>query len=115
MKDPLTGEEFEPKLSSQKFANAKNRIAYNNMKQNAFRKEKTVLDKPLANNFKILKHLMIDKDEHRVHSQFLLGMGFDFKAFNGVEKHNEKNGYCVYCFILIHDDQHTKIIRHDRL
>ena len=114
MKDLLTGEEFEPKKSSQKFANAKNRIKNNNMLANDFRKEKSVLDKPLSKNLKILNELMSGKREASFHQEFLRGKGFDFKAVNGLEQHEGKYCPCVYQYMLLRDGENIKIIRHDR-
>lgn len=57
-KDPLTGEEFQPKRSNQKFSNMENRIKYHNDKANQLRKKNALIDKPLRLNQKILDKLM---------------------------------------------------------
>jgi hypothetical protein len=113
-KDLLTGEEFEPKKISQKFVNAKNRITYHNKKSNELRKKNAKLDKPLHINLKVLNELMDGKKEETFHDQFLLGKGFDFKVFNRLVTHKDKTYFCIYQYIKIHDNQHTKFIRDDR-
>jgi hypothetical protein len=114
MIDPLTGEEFQPKKNSQRFANAQNRIKYNNMMANEFRREKSVLDKPLSNNLKILNELMSGKNEGVFHDQYLLGKGYDFKAFNCVKEHNGTRGYGIYHYVMLpHENEHRKFVRYE--
>ena len=48
--DPLTGEEFIPKKSSQRFATPANRIKYNNEKASKTRIKRAFIDKPLHQN-----------------------------------------------------------------
>lgn len=114
MKDLLTGEEFEPKKSSQKFANAANRIKYNNKLANEFRKSKAFIDKPLSKNLKILNELMYGKKEAAFHQEFLLGKGFDFRCTNRVDTYRGTRYNCVYQYILVHNKAYTKIIKDDR-
>jgi len=114
MKDLLTGEEFQPKKISQKFKTAQNRIKYHNQKSNELRKKKAKVDGPLHKNLRILNELMEGKSEETFHDQFLLGKGFDFKVTNRVLSHKDQPYFCVYQYIKIHENGHTKIIRDDR-
>ena len=111
MIDPHTGEAFEPKRKSQKFATPQNRIAFNNAKAAAIRAEKSAYDKPLHINFRILEEIMDGKSEVRVHQERLIGKGFHFGVHNHVEKYGETYRYCVYKYILVHEEEYTKIIR----
>jgi len=114
MIDLLTGEEFEPKRSWQKFATSENRIKYNNQCAKKIRKEKSILDKPLYQNYKILCELMKGKREAIFHQQFLLGKGFNFSTHNRIQEYDSKNYYCVYQYIMIHEKENTKFIYDDR-
>ena len=60
-KDLYTGELFEPKRITQKFANSKNRIAYHNFNATKLRQSIAHINKPLHVNLKILNELMIEK------------------------------------------------------
>lgn len=114
MKDLLTGEEFEPKKNSQKFANAANRIKYNNKLANELRKSKAFIDKPLNKNLKILNELLSGKKEAIFHEQYLLGKGFDYRFTNRVDIYEGIRYNCVYQYFIIHNKPNTKIIRDDR-
>ena len=112
MKDLLTGEEFEPKRSTQKFACSENRIKYNNMRANELRTEKSIIDKPLSNNLNILNKLMMGKNEAIFYNQYLLGKEYDFKVFNCVKEYNGTRGYGIYQYIMLHlENEQTKFIR----
>lgn len=113
MIDPYTGEEFEPKRRSQKFATPQNRIAYNNAKAAAIREEKSKYDKPLHLNYRILEEVTKGKREVRLHQERLIGKGFHFGVHNHVEMHGETYRYCIYQYVLVHEGEYTKIIRND--
>lgn len=116
MKDLLTGEEFEPKRIDQKFANPANRIKYYNLKAKNERIEFSKLDKPLKINKKIIDELLAGKKEAELNHQFLLGKGFDFRAYNRIQTYNDQNCFCVYQYIIINDNQKctTKFIIDER-
>ena len=114
-KDPLTGEEFIPKKSSQRFATPQNRIKYNNERASKIRLEKAFIDKPLHSNRNILKALLGAKSEIMVHQEFLRGNGFNYNIVTHMEKWEDKNVPCVYEFMIISlpNDQ-IKILKNDR-
>ena len=115
MIDPHTGEEFEPKRKSQKFATPQNRIAFNNAKAALIREEKSVIDRPLHKNYRILEELMAGGlNQFTLSQERLIGKGFDFRVHNNVEKYEDKLHYCVYEYILIQEGINTKIVRNDR-
>lgn len=116
MKDLLTGEEFEPMRIDQKFANAANRIKYYNLKAKKERIELSKLDKPLKINKRIIDELLGGKKEAEFNQQFLLGKGFDFRAYNRVQEHNNQNHFCIYQYIIVNDNKTgtTKFITDER-
>ena len=110
--DPLTGEVFTALRSNQVFANNENRIRYNNLKAKELRENKSHIDKPLLNNYRILNVLMTGKTEEFFHKQFLLGRGYSFLVLTHYEEHNEKKCIAVYNFILLPlDGDKIKVIR----
>lgn len=110
--DPLTGEVFFPLRSNQVFANDENRIRYNNLKAKEIRENKSHVDKPLLNNFRILNDLMTSKDEEVFYKQFLLGRGYSFYVHTHYEEHNDNKYIAVYNFILMPlEGDKIKIIR----
>ena len=112
--DLLTGEEFIPKRSTQKFANAKNRIAYHNFNATKFRQSLSKFNKPLHQNIRILNEIMKDKEEAIFHKQFLLGKGFSFSVHTHLEEYNDKNLCAVYQYIFFPlENQQIKIIKND--
>jgi hypothetical protein len=115
MIDPYTGEEFDPKRRNQKFATPENRIACNNAKAAMAREERSIIDKPLHVNYRILKDLMAGGlNEVTISQERLIGKGFDFRVHNNVEKYQDKLHYCVYEYVLVQEGTSTKIVRNDR-
>ena len=113
--DPLTGEEFVQKKSSQKFACAENRIKYNNDRANEIRREKSVLDKPLSKNLRVLDEIMLGKTEGIFHDEFLIGREYTFSAFNCIKEHNGVRGYGIYHYLMLpHGKDYRKFIRYDK-
>jgi len=76
--DPLTGEEFLPKRSNQKFANRENQIRYNNLIAAEERHAKAKSRKILDNNRKVLKRILGDCNEILKTLDYLEGAGLDF-------------------------------------
>lgn len=116
MKDLLTGEEFEPKRVTQKFATPGNRIKYYNEKAKEERHELAKLDKLLKQNKKIIEELLSGKKEVECNQQFLLGKGFSFKVHNRVQDFKGERYFCVYQYIILNNSktQMTKFILDDR-
>lgn len=111
--DLLTGEQFTPKRSTQKFANAKNRIAYHNLNATKLRQSVSFVNKPLHLNLRILNELMNDKEEAIFNKQFLLGKGFSFDIHTHVKEYNGVNRYAVYQYVIISlDNEQIKFIKY---
>ncbi len=110
-KDPLTGEEFNPKRSNQRFACPENRIKYHNNEANQERKETDFVNKPLRHNRKTLNKLMKGKDKATFHEEFLKGKDYNFLVYNGTCKVEKGTGYCLYNYILIFEKPNVHVIR----
>jgi hypothetical protein len=113
-KDPLTGEEFEPKRINQKFATPANRIKYNNMKASKLNRERAFFDKPCRKSHVILKSLY-NPDSENIYNMYLLeGKGVDFKAWNNMVDTKEYGKlYAFYNFAIrrIPDTDNIQIIK----
>ncbi len=110
--DPLTGEIFIAFRANQVFANDENRIRYNNLKAKELRENKSQVDKPLLNNFRILNDLLTGKEEEVFHKQFLLGRGYSFLVFTNYEDYKGKRCLAVYKYIIVPmEDDKIKIIK----
>ncbi|WP_309640752.1 hypothetical protein [Flavobacterium sp.] len=114
--DPLTGEEFEPKKKSQRFACPANRIKYNNQKAIKLRESRSFLDKHVHKNHLILKEICGNRKENIFNMYFLEGKGFRFDATNHDMMFQNRFERCVYEFIVIpvENSDNFKIINHDR-
>lgn len=114
--DLLTGEEFIPKRSTQKFANAKNRIAYNNLNATKLRQSTSHINKPLHLNLRILNELMKNKKEAIFHEQFLLGKGFSFIVRTHTEVFNGEDICAIYQYIILPlENEQFKIIKNAKI
>lgn len=111
--DPHTNEEFVPKRSNHKFANAKNRQDYHNAKAKKLRKEKAAFDKPMHQNYKIIDELMANKNKIMESKEFLRGKGFNQNAYHHMVQIEGKTGYALYNFILIYSETHVTILRNN--
>lgn len=109
-KDLLTGEEFVPKRINQKFANAANRIRYNNNRANEVRRNKEFVNKHLHSNHRILVEIMGREKEKIFHKEFLNGKGMHFGVLTHYERVEGKSVMAIYQF-LIHPDgkEHVRI------
>ncbi len=112
--DPLTGEEFEPKRSNQRFACPENRIKYHNDNANRKRKKREFINKPLRKNGKILDYWMKGKDKATFHYEFLRGAGYDFYVYNSTCVVENKTGYCLYDYILTFEKPYVHVYRENR-
>jgi len=114
-KDPLTGEEFMPKKSSQRFATPANRIKYNNEKASKLNSERAFIDKPLHGNRNTLKELLGNKTEIIVHAEFLRGRGYNFTLTTHYDRWEGTNVPCIYEFMIIAmPNEQIKIVKNDR-
>lgn len=114
-KDPLTGEEFIPKKSSQRFATPANRIKFNNEKASQIRTKRSFVDKPLHQNQLILLELLANKKETIVHQEFLRGRGYNFNVITHYDRWEERNIPCIYEFMIITlPNEQIKILKNDR-
>jgi len=99
--DLLTGEKFTPTRRNQKFASAKNRIAFNNNKAFELRDSKAFVDKPLKDNHRILSGLLKPNETKSFTKEFLKGKGYNTGVFSHYETHDNKSCPAIYQFILI--------------
>jgi len=114
-KDLLTGEEFSPKRSSQRFSCPANRIKFHSNRATQLRHDSAYVNKPLLKNFRILNELMKGKLRGTFHKQFLLGKGFNFKVLTHFEEYEEETCNAIYQYIIIPiENNKIKIIRYDR-
>ncbi|WP_412560613.1 hypothetical protein [Winogradskyella sp. MIT101101] len=79
--DPLTGEEFVPKRSNQKFASRENQIMFNNLKAAEERRAKEKTRRILNSNRKVLRTTLGSHNEVIRSHDYLLGAGLNF-GFN---------------------------------
>jgi hypothetical protein len=113
-KDLLTGEEFVPKKSSQRFATPQNRIKYNNEKASQIRLQRAFIDKPLHHNRAILLDLLETKRDLIIHREFLRGRGYDFCLTTHYDEWEGKNVPCLYEFMIIKiNNEQIKILKND--
>lgn len=114
--DPLTGEKFIPKKTTQRFASPENRIKYNNEKASLIRQNRAFVDKPLHTNHAILVKEMGDCKEVSLHEEYLRGRGYNFNVVTHYDKWEGKTVRCIYEFMILPmpSIQHIKIIRNDR-
>ena len=111
-KDPLTGHEFQPHRTNQKFESPANQVKFNNLKARKLRKAMADVNKPLNKNFRILNELMADKNMATFHKQFLLGKEFNFSVLTHFETYEGNPHYALYNFIIIPiEPDHVKIIK----
>ncbi len=96
MIDPLTGEEFEPKRTNQKFASQENRIRFNNSKAKKLRDSMNFVKGPLQQNLRILNELLEGIKEAIIHIEFLKGKGFHFGVCTHIQKFGENNLKMIY-------------------
>jgi len=94
--DLLTGEEFIPSRRNQRFASRQNQVRYNNQLAQQKRDAKRPLDRALDVNRTILIRLLGGAESVTKSREFLLGAGYDFKAFTQTGKDEMFNYYCVY-------------------
>jgi hypothetical protein len=114
-KDLLTGEEFEPKKVTQKFATPENRIKYNNNKAAAERRAVAYVNDRLRDNKRILDKLMKGKDEYTFKQDYLLGKGYSFFVLTNLKVIDNQQYFCLYYYMIMNDntDGSTKVVRYE--
>ncbi|WP_299095348.1 hypothetical protein [uncultured Winogradskyella sp.] len=110
--DPLTGEEFVPKRSNQKFASRENQIRYNNLQAAKERQAKAKTRKILNSNRKALQKVLGPNDEIVRSLDFLKGAGLDLQYCTHTIRINNLNWTCIddYAYALI-DTNIFKIVK----
>jgi len=113
--DLLTGEQFLKKRCTQKFANRKNQIRYNNRKAQQERAIKKKIDSPLSHNRRILSQLLGKDDEVIKSRDWLMALGYDFSVLTNTIKMDAALIPCIYefCIQKISNDQY-KIYRNGK-
>jgi len=114
--DPLTGEQFIPIKSTQRFACPENRIKYGNKKASVLRQERAFLDKHIHKNHIILRKIYEDGKDNIFNCFWLEGYGFRFEAINRTIIYKGLLRNCVYEFILLEipETDKIKILKNDR-
>lgn len=110
--DPLTGQEFVPKRSNQKFASRENQIRYNNLKAKEIRKAKSKTRKILDTNIKVLQIVLGPFSEIVRSYDYLLGAGLNFGFNTHTMKIDGNTWTCIddHAYALI-DTNTFKIIK----
>jgi len=113
--DPLTGEEFVPKRSNQKFASRENQIKYNNIKAAKERNAKALTENILNANRKVLQRILGSKSEVIKSYDFMDGAGLNFGFNTHTMKIRDINWICVhdYAYALVNTNA-FKIIKLDK-
>jgi len=96
--DPLTGENFVPHRTNQKFVSRKNQIAFNNRKARQKRRAEIPYDSKLKHNRKVLKQILVNEKETIRSRDFLKGAGFDFRFFHSTSAKDDSVIYYIYEF-----------------
>lgn len=112
-KDPLTGEEFVAKKSSQRFASPANRIKFNNRQAAKLNKARAFIDYPCKHSHRVLMSLYDPKSKN-IHNRYKLeGKGIRFDAFNRIvnTKYGRLHAYYDYAIRIIPNTNDIEIIK----
>lgn len=101
---------FEAKRENQIFATAKDRIAFNNKKNNLLRKKLNVINKQLYQNYKIAEEILENNQDTLINSQFLRGRGFSFKTFTHFVKQDDEYVIGLYDLYLVKKENNNYLI-----
>jgi hypothetical protein len=113
-RDPLTGEEFVPLRSNQKYASRATQIKYNNELAKQERKKKSNVDGLFRRTHRALAMILGGRKECNCSRDFLLGAGVSFGIFTHHKTINGTTYYCVYEYCYTTADQlNYKIIKDD--
>lgn len=99
-KDPLTGEEFVAKKSSQRFATAANRIKFNNKQASILNQERAFFDKPCKKGELVLRTLYNPKSDNIFHKEYLLGKELQFDAYNHIAVMKNEKFFAYYGYAI---------------
>jgi hypothetical protein len=115
MKDLLTGEEFEPKRITQRFARKANQTKYNNLKASRERQQNKYIDDKLRTNKRVLDKLMKGKTTEVFPMLQLERMGYHFNVINHIKVIDRVQYWAIYKYRLEFDNakQTIKIFIHD--
>jgi hypothetical protein len=102
-KDDLTGEEFNVKRCTQRFAKPANRIKYHNEQAALVRAERKDHDLAIGRNLKIIKELLNNKAEARFSKEFLRGKGFSFANFSNMALYGGVHIFAVYGYLWMNE------------
>ncbi len=114
--DPFTKEEFEPRRKNQVFANQKNKADYHNEKANILRDKRSIIDKKINSNHRLLLKILMDKNKIEIDEKILEGKGFFFNVFNHHVRYENFYVNAIYEFIFFKqkDSNNIIIIKDDR-
>jgi len=117
--DPLTGEKFTAKMISQKFANRKNQIKWNNIIAKKKRITKSYLDKPMDRNRNIMKKVLGNEKEVIKSYDYLDALGYDFNLAMYqimINTETKKTAVGIYEFIIeALGNQKYKVYKNERI
>ena len=112
--DLLTGDEFIPKRSSQKFATRENAIKYNNLKAKERREEIKYVQEPLRKNFHFLKEELGNDKVKEFPVDYLRGAKYNFGVFTHFRTVGDISYPCIYQFMIVKiNKEKLKFIRYD--
>lgn len=114
--DPFTKEEFEPRRKNQVFANQKNKADYHNEKANILREKRSIIDKKINSNHRLLLKILRDNNKIEIEEKILEGKGFFFNVFNHYVKHENFYANAIYEFVFFKrkDSNNITILKDDR-
>lgn len=109
----FSGEEFIPKRKNQKFANTKNKIAYNNDKAARIRAERAPMNNLLKRNYEILLLLLNGLKQKTVKLSTIDEISFELNVYHMHKVINDVNYFFIYdlSFCLIKEYQSIKIFK----
>ena len=112
--DPLTGEEFSTSKQNQKFANAKNRVRYNNHLAHKKRLSLQKWNNPINANLKALDRIMFGVNQKTVSVDFLIGAGIHLGYFTNSFKADGIIYQCIYHYALTQNKENLYVIKRSK-
>ena len=94
--DPLTGEEFVPKRSNQKFASRQNQINYNNQRASKERRSVQFIQDKLKRNRDVILKLLGGQSEVVVNVETMQSLGFSFYVLTHLLNEEDRLMVCIY-------------------
>jgi len=109
---PVSKLEFQERRSNQIYYSSFERRKHNNDKNNAKRRKRAFVEKPLKQNFNILEDLLKDVEVLTVHREYLKGRDYSFGFYTHYTEYNGKNYPATYNYILMTiADNQIKILK----